>query len=261
MQLILLDYADLALAWGLIAMAIGLSAWQRLGLEWQIGIAAIRTFIQLLIVGYLLYIVFDPQARNPWLVLGVFLVMLTIAATVAQKRISQKIKGLLPLVWGAIFVSTTVSISYTSLLIIQPKPWYEPQYVIPLAGMIMGNAMNSAAITGERLVSMINSMQIEIETCLSLGATTQQAVIKYRQESIKAGMISILNQMTIIGIVTLPGTVTGQLLSGVNPLDAVAYQMLIMFTIALADLISSMLITEALCRQFFNDAAQLKKFT
>lgn len=168
-MLIELDFTDLGWALGMVAIAIGLSAWQGLGLEGAIAIAAGRTLIQLILVGYVLAVVFDPEGKNPWLVLAVLAIMLTTASMVASNRISKKIKNLLPLVWGSIFISTALTLAYTNLLILQPDPWYEPQYLIPLAGMILGNAMNSGAIAGERLVSTVNSSQLEIETHLSLG--------------------------------------------------------------------------------------------
>ena len=254
--LIRLDILDLALALGMMAIAIGLSAWERLGLEWSLAIAAGRTVLQLLVVGYILEFIF--ALNNPWAVLAVLLVMLTIAAIVARNRISKKYPALLPLVWGSILVSTALTLCYTNLLVIQPASWYEPQYLIPLAGIVLGNAMNGAAIAGERLVSTFNASKLEIETHLSLGATPEQAVAQYRKDAIKAGLIPTLNQMMVVGIVTLPGIITGQLLSGVNPLDASSYQILIMFMLAFANLVTTLLVTQGLCRQFFNQAAQLK---
>lgn len=254
--LIRLDILDLALALGMMAIAIGLSAWERLGLEWSLAIAAGRTVLQLLVVGYILEFIF--ALNNPWAVLAVLLVMLTIAAIVARNRISKKYPALLPLVWGSILVSTALTLCYTNLLVIQPASWYEPQYLIPLAGIVLGNAMNGAAIAGERLVSTFNASKLEIETHLSLGATPEQAVAQYRKDAIKAGLIPTINQMMVVGIVTLPGIITGQLLSGVNPLDASSYQILIMFMLAFANLVTTLLVTQGLCRQFFNQAAQLK---
>ena len=218
--MIQLTITDMAMALGLIAIAIGLSAWQKLGLEWQLLIATVRTIVQLIFVGYILAIVFTT--KQPWLVITILAVMLTIASVVARNRISQKIPLLLPLVWSSILTSTTLSISYTNLLVVKPELWYEPQYLIPLVGIVLGNGMNAAAIAGERLVSTINSNPVEIETYLSLGATPEQAVVKYRKEAIRTALIPTLNSMMVIGIVTLPGIVTGQLLSGVNPLNAIA---------------------------------------
>lgn len=253
--LIELDLWDLALALGMMAMAIGLSAWQRLGLEWTLALATGRTLLQLLVVGYILAFVF--ALNNPWAVLAILLVMLTIAAIVARNRIGKKIPRVLPLVWGSIFISTVLTLGYTTILVIQPPNWYEPQYLIPLAGIVLGNSMNGAAIAGERLASIINSSQLEIETHLSLGATPQQAVSQYRKDAIKAGLIPTINSMMVVGIVTLPGIITGQLLSGVDPLAAASYQILIMFMLAFTNIVTTILVTQGLYRQFFNSAMQL----
>jgi putative ABC transport system permease protein len=255
-SLIKLDLADLVWALGLIAIAIGLSSWQRLGLELPLAIATGRTILQLLVVGYVLGVVF--ALNHPIPVLGVLIVMLMIATITARNRIGKKTPRLLPVVLGSIFFSTALTISYTNLLIVQPKTWYEPQYLIPLTGMVLGSAMNGAAIAGERLVSTITSSRLEIETHLSLGATPQQAVVAYRKDAIRAGLIPALNQMTVAGIVTLPGMITGQLLSGIDPLDAASYQILILLMLAFANLVTTVLMTQGLTRQFFNAQDQLQ---
>ncbi len=257
-ELIRLSPIDLVWALGLMAIALGLSAWQRLGLEVNLAIATGRTVVQLLVVGYFLAIVFAWQ--NPFAVLAVVLVMGAIATIVARNRISQKIPRVLPLVGLSMAVSTVFILVYTNVLILQPTLWYEPQYLIPLAGIVLGNAMNAAAIAGERLATTINSSHLEIETQLSLGATPQQAVAAYRRDAIKASLIPILNAMLVVGIVKLPGIITGQILSGVDPLDAASYQILIMFMLAAADLITALIVTAGLCRQFFNGAAQLQRY-
>lgn len=254
-ELIKLDFVDLACAVGLMGAAIGLSAWERIGLELNLAIATGRTILQVAVLGYVLEFIFALD--NPWAVLAILSVMLTISAIVARNRITQKIPQMLPLVWGSIFLSTALTMVYTNVLIIQPDRWFEPQYVIPLAGIVLGNAMNAAALTGERLVSTINASHLEIETHLSLGATPQQAIVQYRKDAVRAGLIPTLNQMMVIGMVTLPGIITGQLLSGVNAREAASYQILIMFMIAFANLLTTVLVTRGISRQFFNSAAQL----
>jgi putative ABC transport system permease protein len=254
-SLIKLEFSDLVWALGMIAIAIGISSWQKLGLEIPLANATLRTVVQLLGVGYILAVIF--QLRNAIAVMLVLMVMLTIATITARNRIGKKIPQILPILFASLFFSTALTLIYTNLLIIQPETWYEPQYLIPLAGIVLGNAMNGAAIAGERLVSTINSSRLEIETYLSLGATPQQAVTNYRKEAIKAGLIPTLNQMMVVGIVTLPGMITGQLLSGIDPLDAASYQILIMLMLAFANLITTVLLTQGLIRQFFNEQLQL----
>ncbi|MCY7323336.1 MAG: iron export ABC transporter permease subunit FetB [Phormidesmis sp. CAN_BIN36] len=242
-------------ALGLILAAIALSSWQKVGLEGSLALAAGRTIAQLTVLGYFLGVVF--AFKSPQAVLAVLMGMLVVAAIVARNRISQKIPRLLPLIAGSILVSTALTLTYTNLLIVQPQPWYDPQTVIPLAGMVLGNAMNAAAIAGDRLVSTLNASQLEIETHLSLGATPQQAVVLYRREAIKAGLIPTSNSMMVVGLVTLPGIITGQLLGGANPIQAAAFQMLILFMLAFSTLLTTILVTQGLLRQFFNSAAQL----
>lgn len=254
-DLIKLDLVDLTFAVALMASAIGLSAWEKLGLELNLAIATGRTILQLLVLGYVFDFIF--AINNAWAVLGILAILLTIGAIVARNRISQKIPLVLPIVWGAILVSTALTLFYTYLLILQPDRWFEARYLIPLAGIIIGNAMNAAAIAGERLVSTMNNSSGEIETHLSLGATPQQAVTQYRREAIRAAILPTLNQMMLIGMATLPSITAGQLLGGVNPLDAVSYEILILFMVAVANLLTTILVTRGLCRQFFNSAAQL----
>jgi putative ABC transport system permease protein len=255
-----LDFTDLALALGLIAIAIAISFWQQLGLEGQFLLATLRTLVQLAVVGYVLAVVLDLDQPNPWLILAFGLLMLTLVSLVTRNRISQKVPKLFPWVWGSLGLSAVLIVGYAQLLVIQPTPLYSPQYLIPLLAAILGNAMNAASIAGERLVTTLNRSQIEIETHLSLGATPTEAVKLYRTEAIRAGLLPTLNSMTIVGIATLPGILTGQLLAGVDPLDAVSYQILILLAIAVANLIATLVLTAGICRQFFNPEAQLQKF-
>jgi putative ABC transport system permease protein len=254
-ELIEIDLLRFGFSLGLMLIAIGLSAWQQLGLEWNLAMATGRTVVQLLAVGYILELVFALD--NPWAVIGIIAVMAVIATIVARNRISKKVPRLLPIVGLAIVVGTALTLAYVNLLILQPDPWYQPQYLVPLAGIILGNAMTAAAIGGERLVSTLNASQLEVETHLSLGATPSQATARYRNEAIKAGLIPTLNSMLVVGIVKLPGIITGQILSGVDPLEAAVYQMVIMFILAIATMGTSMVLIEGIYRQFFNKAAQL----
>jgi putative ABC transport system permease protein len=252
---ITLDLTDLVFALGIIGIAIALSLWQKLGLEGQLIYGAGRSLLQLMVVGYILEFIFALDTS--WSVMSILAVMLIIAAIVTRNRIGKKIQGLLPTIWLSLIASSVLTIGYIILLIIQPPTWYEPQYLIPLAGMLLGNAMNGASLAGERLVSAIKQNHLEIETHLSLGATPKQAITTYQKDAIRAGLIPTINQMMVVGLVSLPGMFTGQVLAGGNPLDAASYQILILFAIALTNLTSTLLITEGVYRRFFNEEAQL----
>ncbi|MBD2665862.1 hypothetical protein B6N60_00309 [Richelia sinica FACHB-800] len=256
-DLIKLDLVDLVLVSGLMVIAIGLSAWERLGLELNLAIATGRTILQLLVLGYVFDFIFALD--NIWAVVAILAIILTITAIVTRNRISPKIPQLLPLIWGAIFLSTAFTLLYVSFLIIQPERWYEPRYLIPLGVIVIGNAMNAAAVAGERLVSNINQFPTEIETHLSLGATPHQAIHQYRKDAIRAALMPTINQMMLIGMVTVPIFTSGQLLGGIKPLEAVSYEILLLFMVAVGNLLTTILVTNGLCRQFFNPAMQLMR--
>ncbi|MFG6096288.1 iron export ABC transporter permease subunit FetB [Leptothoe sp. ISB3NOV94-8A] len=250
-----LDLIRIAWALGLAAVAIGLSLWQQLGLAGTLVLATLRTVVQLFAVGIFLSIVFT--LRSPGLIILVLLVMTTVAALTARNRIGKDIPRLMLWLWGAILTSTALTITYTMTVVVRPELWYEPRYLIPLTGMVLGNALTAASLTGERLVSALRNHRGEIETHLSLGATPSQAIATYRREAIKAGLIPTVNSMMVVGLVTLPGMITGQILGGADPLNAALYQMLIMFMLAFATLTTAILVAYAIKRQFFNQAMQL----
>lgn len=250
-----LDAFDLVLALGIIGLAIALSLWQKLQLEKQLAFAAIRSLLQLIVIGYVLDLVF---AIDNWLaVVAILGIMITIAAVVARNRIGKKLQGLLPWVALSILASSAFTLGYVIFLIVQPPQWYEPQYLIPLGGMLFGNAMNGAALAGERLANAIKQHRLEIETHLCLGATPKQAITSYQKEAIRTGLIPTLNNMMVVGLVSLPGMFTGQVLGGSNPRDAASYQILILFAIVLTNLMATVIVTEGVYQHFFNRDSQL----
>lgn len=254
-DLISLDTTDLVLCLGLIGIAIALSLWRKLGLEKQLAYGAARSLMQLIAIGYILDLVF---AVDNWLVvLGILGIMLAIASIVTRNRIDQKLSGLLATVILSLVASSTFTLGYVILLIVQPEQWYEPQYLIPLAGMLFGNAMNGASLAGDRLLNAIKQNRLEIETHLCLGATGKQAIARYQKEAIRTGLIPTLNNMVVMGLVSLPGMFTGQVLAGSNPRDAASYQILILFAIVLVNLMTAILITEGIYKKFFNQDEQL----
>jgi len=255
-MLIALDAVDLVLTMVLMVVAVSVSRWQQLGLEGQLSISAGRALLQLVAIGYVLELVFTLE--TPWGVLGVLLVMVAMATIVTRNRISQKLSHLVWIAGGSLLLTTGLTLAYVTLLIVQPPTWYDPQYWVPLAGIIIGNAVNGATIAGERLVNAIETNRGEIETHLCLGATPKDAIALYRRQAIRAGILPNLNQMALVGLVTIPGTLSGQLLGGINPLDAVSYQILILFSLALANLVTASLITAGIYRQFFTPQAQLR---
>ncbi len=249
------NLVGMLMAVGLMVITVALSSWQDLGLSKMLAIATVRTIVQLLGAGVFLAFIF--ATRQPVAILAVLIGMVTIAATVARSRIDQQLPRLLLWVWLAILISALIPITYVSLLVIRLDPWYDPRYLIALSVMVLGSAMTTTSMTGERLVGALRNNRIEIETHLSLGATPVQAVQAYRQAAIRAGWIPTINAMTMVGLVTLPGTMTGQILAGSDPVTAAIYQILILFMLSLATLIAALVTTHGIVQQFFTDTLQL----
>lgn len=225
-----LSYPQVALATLLVLINGALSFLLGLGLGRRLLVAAGRTVVQLLLVGLLLQHVF--ALRSPLPVLGLMLVMTVIAGVSAVRRTTQRYPGIwwnsLLSVWFSSWVLTGVAVT----AIVRVDPWYLPQYVVPLLGMILGNALNGVSLGLDRLGDGLRRRRREVEMRLSLGATRFEAAHPVIREAVRAGTIPILNAMSVAGLVSLPGMMTGQLLAGVDPAQAVRYQIVIMFLIA-----------------------------
>ena len=232
MHIITLSSFDLSMASILLILLSLLSIQMKLGLARQIIVAGIRTTVQLLLIGLVLKALFAHS--HPWLLILIACIMLVAAGREVMARQKRKFTG-----WWSMGVGTiTMSISsftitlFALTLIIKNEPWYEPRYAIPLLGMILGNTMTGIAIGLDRLTQTVWEQRMLIEARLMLGQTWTQAIGDIRRESIRSGLIPILNSMAVAGIVSLPGMMTGQILAGSPPMEAVKYQILIMFLIA-----------------------------
>ncbi|MDS3859896.1 iron export ABC transporter permease subunit FetB [Thermosynechococcaceae cyanobacterium BACA0444] len=227
-----LGYGQLALAALLLLINIGLSLGLKLGLERILSIAAVRMVGQLLLVGVLLEWLFIQD--NPLIILGISLIMATIAGISAVNRTKRRFEGIygssLISVWG----SSVFATGFALIVILQPQPWYEPQYVIPLLGMVLGNTLTGISLGLDRFMEDLVNQRQQIETLLSLGATRWEAAHHQVQEAIRVGMIPTINSMMVMGLVSLPGMMTGQILAGASPIEAVRYQIVIVFMIAAA---------------------------
>lgn len=251
-----LDLFDLVLTLILLGLAVALSLWQRLRLEGQMIVAVARSLLQLLVLGYVTAFVFD--LNSPWAVIGFILILLTLATLAIRNRISiGQRQSLMPMLWGGLFTSTILTLAYAILVVIQPFVWYDPRYLIPIAGILIANSMNSAAVAGERLAKTMKNNRLEIETHLSLGASPQQVTQEYRREAIRAGFTPVLNSLMVIALVTLPNFFSGELLGGVDPLNAISYQILLVLLQVFSSLLATVLVTQGLYQRYFNQSWQL----
>jgi putative ABC transport system permease protein len=252
-------WSDLALTAMLVLVAAGLSRWQRLGLERGFVIGAIRAFVQLLLVGYVLVFLFE--VREWWLVLLALLVMLVAAATAATRRRGRSIPGERAHLWQisgtAMLLSSGLTLAYVTWIVLDVRPWYEPRYLIPLFGMIVGNAMNGAALAVERLASEMEAHRGTIEAYLALGAVPSRAAAEPVRRALVAALIPSVNGLMVVGLVQLPGMMTGQILAGQSPLLAVRYQVVVAFMLAGATAVTSVIVALWYRRAFFTASCQL----
>ncbi len=232
MNVIPLSPLDLLMAAALVAGLVGIAVRMRLGLGGSILTAALRTTVQLLLVGLALEAVFTYV--HPLLLLGMALLMLGVAAREAIQRQRRRFAGWWGLGMGAVsMLLSAFSVTLLALiLMVGVQPWYAPQYAIPLLGMLLGNTLNGVALGLDRLTATAWRESRVIEARLLLGHPWADAVRDIRRESVRAGLIPVVNAMAVAGLVSLPGMMTGQILAGTPPVEAVKYQILIMFLIA-----------------------------
>ena len=251
-----LNLFDLMLVYTLILLAIGLIRFNGPGEERTLLVASLRMVVQLLLVGYLLHLVFAIESAAP--VLLVLLVMGGLAVHTVAGRVKVKMPKLYRVVGSAILVGCGGTTLFFCTLVIGLDPWYDPRYLIPLAGMIIGNSMTGASLAAERLAEEIRSRRDEIETALCLGATARQACRDAMRSAFNAALIPTVNAMAAMGIVFLPGMMTGQILSGTEPMIAVKYQIAIMCVITGSVALTSFLILLQGYRSFFTSCDQLR---
>ncbi len=227
-----LTAGDLAVAAALILLNGAISLAMSLRMERAIAVATLRMVAQLVAVGAILEWVFG--LRHPLAIVGLGGLMALLAGREAVARQRYRYTGIYPVGW-AIMVGSSFLVTAVALFgIVSVDPWYRPQYAIPLIGMVLGNTLNGIALGMDRALTGIRQDQGHIELLLSLGATRREAIRDLAREAVRVGLTPIINAMSVAGIVSLPGMMTGQILSGTPPVEAVKYQILIFFLIAAA---------------------------
>ncbi|TAM12981.1 MAG: iron export ABC transporter permease subunit FetB [Nevskiaceae bacterium] len=240
----------------LILVNLLLSAWLRLGLTRSLLVASLRMVVQLLLIGFILEAIF--ALNHPLPVVGIGLVMVTLAGISAVNRTQRRFPGIyvdsVLCVFGASFVVTGAAL----LGIINVDPWYRAQYAIPLLGMVLGNILNGVSLALNRFTEGAARERKLIESSLALGATRWEAAHPLITASLHTGMIPTINSMMVMGIVSLPGMMTGQLLAGAAPESAVRYQIVIMFMIAAATALGAFGVVMFAFRVLFTREHQLR---
>ena len=227
-----LSYWTLALAALLVLANAGLSLLLQLGIARQLMIAAVRMCAQLALIGLVLTELFARVSLG-WTALAALL-MLAVAGYEIRSRQERKLRGWWSYGLGATtMMLATVLVTLLALtVLLQPQPWYHPRYALPLLGMILGNAMTGVSLGLNALSNGAVRDKQAIEAQLALGASRWLALRPLTRQALRTGFMPIINSMAATGLVALPGMMTGQILAGADPAEAVKYQLLIMFLIA-----------------------------
>lgn len=239
----------LALALVFSLVAGGCSVALKLGLGRDILIGTVRTFAQLFLMGWVLGFVFAANSR--WLVMGLFFIMAGAAAHTARGRVKEKAVAFAWPMYGsmaAVYLLVTVTVTGA---IVAADPWWKPQYFLPIGGMVLGNSMNSVAVALDRLFSDLRARAAMVEMKLCLGADVSEASADVLRDAVRAGMIPAVNSMMAVGLVSIPGMMTGQILGGSDPSQAIRYQIVIMLMIVGATALGSSILTLIIRRRCF----------
>ncbi len=256
MEIIDIGYFELAFCLILVLAAGLASVALRLGLERDLLWGTVRTVAQLFLLGYVLRFIFAVE--EPWLVLLILFGMILFAAWTIHGRMEKRPVAFFWPTLVSMLLSYFVIVFFATALVVGVDPWYLPQYVIPLGGMVVGNSMNAIALALDRLFSSLDKGRQEVELHLSLGATYREASRRPLKEAIRAGMIPTLNNMMAVGVVFIPGMMTGQILAGVDPMVAIKYQIMIMIMILISTMSGGILVTHLVRRLCFTANHQLK---
>lgn len=250
-----IGYWQIGLAATLILVNLVISTWLRLGLTKNLFIASVRMVAQLLLVGFILEYIFALDTPLP--VVGIGLVMASFAGIAAVRRTRRRFPGVY---WNSLLSVLAASFVVTGAAlagIIDVHPWFRAQYAIPLLGMLLGNILNGISLALDRFMDGVAREGGQIEGLLALGATRWEAAHPLVNDSLRIGMIPTINSMMVMGVVSLPGMMTGQLLAGVSPTAAVRYQIVIMFMIAAATALGTLGVILLAFRVLFNARHQL----
>ena len=226
-----LGYGDLALAGLLVLANAGLSLYLELGIHRRLVVAALRSIIQLTLVGLVLTALFTHVSLL-WTGL-VFAVMVVFAGREAVGRQERPLAGWWSYGLGTGSMLAAVLVTVLALTIgLRPDPWYDPRYAVPLLGMVLGNTMTGAALGLNALTTGLATRRAAVEAQLMLGAGRLEAFRPVVRQALRSALMPIVNTMAATGVVSLPGMMTGQILGGVVPAEAVKYQIFVLFLIA-----------------------------
>ena len=237
----------------LLALAAAISFWRDADLERDIGIALVRSFVQLTAIGFVIQAIFD--ADTLLLVLALLVVMVVFGAFTARARARRVPSALGPLLIALSLAALTTLGLVVALGVFEP----EPRYLVPVGGMVIGNAMTASAVALDRLGDEMADSRARIEATLALGATSREAAAPIVRRSLRSGMIALVDSTKTTGLIFFPGTMVGMLLAGADPVDAVRLQLILLYTLLGSVAIAGLVATTLAYRGFFTAAHQLRE--
>src|SRR3954452_564620 len=237
----------------LVALAAAISFWQKADLERDIGIATVRSFVQLTAIGYAIKLIFE--ADTLWLVFVLLAVMVVFGALTARARATKVPNAF----WPLLIALATAGATTLGLVVALGVFEAQPRYLVPVGGMVIGNAMTAAAVTLNRLGEDMTDRAREVEATLALGATSTQAAAPIVRRSLRSGMITLVDSTKTTGLIFFPGTMVGMLLGGADPADAVRLQLILLYPLLGSVSIAALVATILAYRNFFTPAHQLRE--
>jgi len=244
---------EVAASLALVALAIAISFWRQTDLEGDIAIATVRSLVQLTAIGFAIELIFE--ADTIWLVLALLAVMVLFGALTARSR-AKKVPGAFwPLLIGLAIAGASTLVLIVALGIFEATP----RYLVPIGGMVIGNAMTSSAVALNRLGDEIGDSRAAIEATLALGATAREAAAPFVRRALRSGTIALVDSTKTTGLIFFPGTMVGMLLAGADPTDAVRLQLILLYALLGSTAIAALVATGLAYRNFFTPAQQLRE--
>jgi putative ABC transport system permease protein len=237
----------------LVGLAAAVSLWRRAALETDLGVAVLRSFLQLTAVGYVIQAIFDSDSL--WLVAALLAGMVAFGTATARRRARGVPGATLPL---ALALSAAAAVTLGLVLALGVFD-AEPRYLVPVGGMVIGNSMTAAAVSLDRLADEVRGSARQIEAALALGATARQAAAGLVTRSLSSGMIPLIDSTKTTGVVFFPGTMVGMLVAGAEPVDAVRLQLILLWVLLGSVALAALLATSLAYRGFFTAAHQLRE--
>ena len=244
---------EVAASLALVALAAAISFWRKADLERDIGVAALRSFVQLTAIGYAIKLIFEADTLA--LVFALLAVMVVFGAFTARGR-AKRVPGAF---WPLLIALAVAGASTLGLVVALGIFEATARYLVPVGGMVIGNAMTASAVALNRLGDEMADSRSRIEATLALGATAEEAAKPTVRRSLRSGMITLVDSTKTTGLIFFPGTMVGMLLAGASPTDAVRLQLILLYTLLGSVAIATLVATTLAYRNFFTPAAQLRE--